>query len=366
MRTFRSVVLWGVALWSCALQAQTVRMQDGPPPEPKISQAELTSKMGAYLDDLTAKDEFSGVVLLARGGLPVFEKAYGLASKEYNVPNDLETKFNLGSIDKVFTKIAIGQLVAAGKVGIDDKLEKYLPDYPNKDAAQKVTIRQLVNMRSGIGDFFGPKFRDLPKDKLRSLADFLPLFAAEPLAFEPGSNRRYSNGGYIVLGVIIEKVMGQSYYDYIREHITKPLGMDGTEFYEADVPTPNLASGYSRGSPDEESQTGPRHNNIYTRPARGSSAGGGYSNVHDMLKFANALESGKIANPDFSPEHPQPGAPFSSMRGIGVAGGAPGINATLDTALPGDYTLIVMSNYDPPTAMKVSRQVREWMGLRED
>jgi CubicO group peptidase (beta-lactamase class C family) len=331
----------------------------------KIGSAELIKKLDAHLKETSDAGEFSGVALLAKDGIVVFQKPYGLASKEYDSPNNLETKFNLGSIDKVFTKIAIGQLLVQGKIGsVDDKLERYLPDYPNHDAASKVTLRQILNMQSGIGDFFGPAFMSSPKNKYRTIADFLPLFADKPLAFEPGTKRQYSNGGYIVLGAIIEKVSGQSYYDYVRENIFKPLGMESTDFYEADVPTTNVASGYSR---DRDDPQAPRRNNIYTRPARGSSAGGGYSDAGDLLKFANAIDAGKIKNPAFEEGAPKPAnALFATMKGVGAAGGAPGINAVLETALPGGYTIIVLSNYDPPSAEKVSEKIHEWMGLTND
>ena len=342
-----------------------VVIKAGPPGQaPKISTNELTERLEKYLQDLAGSDEFSGVVLVAKDGSPVFQKAYGQASKEYGVPNNPDTKFNIGSIDKVFTKIAIGQLLEKGKIAsVDDKLEKYLPDYPNREAAGKVTLRQILNMQSGIGDFFGPTFSDSAKDKYRSIADYLPLFASQPLGFEPGTKRQYSNGGYIVLGAVIEKLSGENYYDYVRENIFKPLEMASTDFYEGDVPTANLASGYTRG----DNEQAPRRNNIYTRPARGSSAGGGYSTASDLLKFANAMESGRIKNPAFDEGAPKPAnAPFAAMRGVGVAGGAPGLNATLETALPGGYAIVVLSNYDPPSAENVSAKIREWMGLRDD
>ncbi len=330
---------------------------------PKISVTELTQKLQTHLEELAAKDEFSGVVWMAQNGKPVFQKAYGIASQEYGVSNNVDTKFNVGSIDKVFTKIAIGRLLEQGKIAsIDDKLEKYLPEYPNRDAASKVTLRQILNMQSGIGDFFGPKFFNSSKSKYRTIADYLPLFAGEPLAFEPGTKRQYSNGGYVVLGAVIEKLSGASYYDYVRENIFKPLNMNNTDFYEGDVPTENLASGYTRARENEQAQ---RRNNIYTRPARGSSAGGGYSTAADLLKFANALELGKIRNPDFEEDAPKsPSGGLVSIRGIGVAGGAPGLNAVLETALPGGYTIIVLSNYDPPSAEKVAVQIHDWLGLK--
>jgi CubicO group peptidase (beta-lactamase class C family) len=330
-----------------------------------MTEKEALAAIEKYLNDLVAADEFSGVVLVAKNDAPLFQRAYGLASKEYNVPNRLDTKFNLGSINKLFTQIAVGQLVSQGKLAYDDKLGKYLPDYPNHDAAQKVTIRQLLSMSSGIGDFFGPKFDATPKNRLRTISDFLPLFANEPLAFEPGSKREYSNGGYIVLGAIIEKASGQDYYEYVREHIFNPAGMQSTDWYEADQPVENLASGYTREAMDGRAG-GARKNNIYTRPAKGSPAGGGYSNADDLLKLALSLQTQKLRLPDFEqPVGPTgTGKPVSferkseGFRGIGIAGGSLGLNALLEISPENGYTVIVMSNYDPPSATKVGKQIR--------
>jgi D-alanyl-D-alanine carboxypeptidase len=330
-----------------------------------MTEKEALAAIEKYLNELVAADEFSGVVLIAKNDAPLFQRAYGLASKEYNVPNRPDTKFNLGSINKLFTQIAVGQLVSQGKLAYDDKLGKYLPDYPNREAAQKVTIRQLLSMSSGIGDFFGPKFDATPKNRLRNIKDFLPLFAGEPLAFEPGSKREYSNGGYIVLGAIIEKASGQDYYEYVREHIFNPAGMQSTDWYEADQPVQNLASGYTREAMDGRAG-GARKNNIYTRPAKGSPAGGGYSTADDLLRLARSLQTQKLRLPDFeqSGGPPSTGKPVSFDRkpegfgGIGIAGGSLGLNALLDISPDNGYTIIVMSNYDPPSAVKTGKQIR--------
>jgi D-alanyl-D-alanine carboxypeptidase len=355
-----------------------IRVQDADPPPTAgeagkstvtppatMTEAQLVEAIDKHLSQAVAADEFSGTVLVAKKDSVVFQKAYGLASKEYNVPNRVDTKFNLGSINKIFTQIAIGQLVEQGKLSFDDKLGKYLPEFPNRDAVEKVTIRQLLDMKSGIGDFFGPEFEAMPKDRLRSLRDFLPLFATKPLEFEPGTKQQYSNGGYIVLGAIIEKVSGQDYYDYVREHIFKVAGMQNTDWYEADVLTANLASGYTReGMADREKSV--RRNNIYTRPAKGSPAGGGYSTAVDLLKFVAALREGRLSLANFR----QPAATDQQKSsepkrahfgGLGIAGGAPGINAALEANEASGYTIIVMSNYDPPSAEKIARQIRGWI-----
>src|SRR5260221_3443325 len=114
--------------------------------------------------------------MVTRHGAPIFQHAYGFADKVAKTPSQLDTKFNLGSINKVFTRLSIEQLVAAGKLSMDDTIAKVVPDYPSKDVAQKVTVRQLLNMTSGIGDFLRERYQATPKDKLRTLADYLPLF----------------------------------------------------------------------------------------------------------------------------------------------------------------------------------------------
>lgn len=313
------------------------------------NKAEFLSTVEKFLNDKSNADEFSGVVFIAEKDKPIFSKAYGLASKEKNQPNKLDTKFNLGSINKIFTRIAIGQLVQQGKISFDDKLGKFLPDYPNKDAAEKVTIRHLITMKSGIGDFFGAKFDASPKGNYRKNSDFIPLFASEPLAFEPGTNQAYSNGGYILLGAIIEKVSGKDYYDYVRENIFKVAGMTDTDSFETDKMPDNSANGYTKRNPKNELV-----NNINTRPARGSAAGGGYSTAGDLLKFSLALQSGKLTVPD------DDGAPQKEVR-TGIAGGADGINGILMVNGQTGYTIIVLSNYDPPSATKTGSQISDWL-----
>jgi CubicO group peptidase (beta-lactamase class C family) len=317
-------------------------------PAPTTS-TEFLKTAEKYFEDLARTDAFSGVVLVAKDDKPVFSRAYGLASKEHGLQNRPDTKFNLGSINKTFTRVAIGQLVQQGKISFDDKLGKYLPDYPNRDAAEKVTVRHLITMKSGIGDFFGEKFDSASKDRFRNNADFIPLFADKPLAFEPGTKDQYSNGGYILLGAIIEKVSGKSYYDYVRDNIFKPAGMADTDSYESEKMPPNTASGYTT-----RRAGGGRINNVFTRPARGSAAGGGYSTAEDLLKFSIALKTGKLTIPDDN------GQPRKDAN-LGIAGGSDGINGVFMVNAQSGYTVIVLSNYDPPAAEQSGKQLRDWL-----
>ncbi len=313
-------------------------------PDPKKDDAALVDAIRADLDARTKADEFSGVVLVAKGPTVLFHEAYGLADRAKKVPNRTDTKFNLGSINKSFTQVAIHQLAKAGKLALTDTIGKFLPDYPNKQAAEQVTIQHLLTMTSGIGDFFGPRYQATPKDQIRSIKDYLPLFADQPLEFAPGTGNRYSNGGYIVLGAIIEKVSAKDYYSYVREHIFKPSGMLATDSYSRDEGTPNLALGYTnRGQAGQA-----RVLNFDTLPGRGSSAGGGYSTAEDMLKYVLALGAGKLVLPDL-------------RGGLGIAGGAPGINSAVEWDSRSGYVVIVLGNLDPPAATQVAQRIRNWL-----
>ncbi len=330
------------------VSAPTDAAKHGPLIPAPTTRAELVTATDRLLGELAGSDAFSGVVMIANGEKPLYSKALGYADAERKASNNSETRFNLGSINKVFTRIAIGQLVKAGKLSFDDKLIKILPDYPNRAAAEKITIGQLITMKSGIGDFFNEKFMAADRSKIRTLRDYLPFFADEPLLFEPGTSNSYSNGGYLVLGLIIEKLTGRSYYDYVRDNIFKPTGMANTDSYERNDLPANTAFGYQRGA-------GGRVRNTDSLPGRGSSAGGGYSNAADLLRLANALRSKKLEIPDDEGRFPV------TFNGLGVAGGSEGVNALFITNGLSGYTVIVLSNYDPPSAEKPGSQIRDWI-----
>ncbi len=322
------------------------------PPLPSVNHTLDDAKLGDALNPFLAarsrEGRFSGAVLVANHESTIFASAYGSANKPFGIPNSLTTRFNLGSIDKLMTRIAIEQLVEKGRLHYDDTLGSLLPSYPNRDAAQRVSLQQLVDMTSGIGDFFGDQFDNSPKDRFRSLQDYLPLFGSKPLAFAPGSSHLYSNGGYVVLGLIIERVTGTSYYNYVEHHIFAPADMTDSGWYDVDDPVTRVATGYTQ-------TPGGLRSNVYELPARGSSAGGGYSTADDLLKFARALEGGRLLNAR--------GTALVLGSGIGIAGGTAGCNAALEIDPPSGYTIVVLSNLDPPSAEAVDAQIRAWLGL---
>jgi CubicO group peptidase (beta-lactamase class C family) len=339
-----------------SLLGSSIAAQQPPPgaqsarPSP-ISQEELARRLSRSVDSLAKAGQFSGVVALAKNGVPAFQRVYGMADRERSIPNNLETAFNVGSINKVFTQIAILQLVAAGKLNPDSTLAVYWPDYPNKVVANKITIRQLMRHTSGIG---GNIFDSPPggtRHDVRNLKDYLALFVNEPPQFEPGTSNAYSNAGYVVLGLLIERLSGQDYYTYVREHILLPAGMTRTGSFSVDSLPLNTAIGYTTGM--ENAPPGaPLHPNTQELPGRGSSAGGGYSTAQDLLKFLKALRENRIPN----------GLP----AGLGIAGGSGGINGVVEGSLPGGYDLVVLANLDPPAAERVARMTREWLGVHDD
>ena len=261
-------------------------------PGGKVSRSRIRRELERHADFAAARDLFSGVVLVAEDKRVLFNKAYGLGERAFQSPNRFDTKFNLGSLDKMFTGVAIGQLVAAGKMSFSDKLSALLPDYPNREVADKVTVHQLLTHTSGMGDALKPEMRE-KKKQFRALRDYFRLFVNDPLSFEPGTSWRYSNAGYIVLGVIVEKVSGQSYFDYVREHIFIPVGMTNTGYFELDEVVPNLALGYARFD-DDVLGIGPRRSNVVFAGYKGSSAGGGYSTAPDLLRFACGLREHRL------------------------------------------------------------------------
>jgi len=330
-------------------------------PLPHLIQSELIAATKKYVEQEAASDRFSGTVLVAKDGKPVFSAAYGFADRERKVENTLETRFRIGSMNKMFTAVSTLQLVQAGKIALTDPVGKYLTDYPNKDVATKVTIHQLLTHTGGTGDFFGPEF-DKHRLELRTLQDYVKLYGDRPPAFEPGSKWDYSNYGFLLLGVIIEKVSGQSYYDYVREHVYAPAGMTSTGSEPEDQHVANLSVGYTKmDGPDWKPNTD-------TLPWRGTSAGGGYSTVEDLAKFADALLANKLLNAHYTEllTTGKPGTPdntyaygfgdnkVNGIRCFGHGGGAPGMNGELSICPGPGYVVAVLSNLDPPAAGRLA------------
>jgi hypothetical protein len=281
----------------------------------------LCQDYSQQLDSLIRKymklDIFSGVVLLAKDGNPVYKKAFGYSDWKNKTENNTETLFNICSINKVFTHSIILQLEKEGKLKLSDPLNKYLSIYTD-NTGEKITIKMLIEMQAGLGDYLNdPEYNSSP-GKYTSVNEYLELIKKEPLLFEPGTDRRYSNSGYVVLGGIIEKVTGKSYTDNLKERFFIPLGMNNTFYKQINDNLSNSAVGtriiYNGNKLNQLFETSP------------SPAGGLRTNADDLLKFDNELRRTKI------------------MRGFNAwAGGTPAWNAILGQ-IDEHYTLIILSN----------------------
>ena len=324
-------------------------------PTRRLTDAEVVAQLRSYVERLARRDVFSGTVLLAKGGKPLFSAAYGEANKDFGVRNTVDTKFNLGSMNKMFTAVAVMQLAEAGKLSLDDTLGKFMPAGSMRtDVLSKVRVKHLLTHTSGLGSYFSPRWDSLSRALFRTVDDWIPLVKDERLQFEPGTRWAYSNTGMLLLGKVIESASGKDYFQYVRERIFQPAGMASTDSYELDRVTKNLAVGYER----EDTPGGPQYrNNIFQHVIRGGPAGGGYSTVGDLTRFAVALEEGKLVSREgvrqLTTPKPELGSPDYGFgfttdedgRITGHSGGFLGISAQLDIYLTEDYTVAVMANY---------------------
>jgi CubicO group peptidase (beta-lactamase class C family) len=359
-------VLLAVLLTACGQTATPTATQS----VPTVEIPAWVGGLSEYIEGLASAGQFSGTVLIAQNGDPLLEKAYGLADKSRNIPIGIDTKFNLGSMNKMFTAVAIMQLVEQGRLSVDEKIIDVYPEYPNRSVAETVTIHQLLTHTAGMGDCFSGEFFTMPREQLKDIDGYLPLFVDKPLQFEPGSQYAYSNEGYIVLGLVIEKITGQSYYDYVMENIHLPAGMLNTDSYDLDTPVEGMATGYTTQDA-EGNETGTLTENTSLMPIRGTPAGGGYSTAPDLLRFSDALLKHQILGPEMT-ENLLAGKVeirenilyaygfmdklLGAQRVVGHGGNAPGVCNLMDIYPDHGYVIIVLSNTDSDCL-----SVREYM-----
>lgn len=322
----------------------------------RLGQAQAIEALAAKADAEAQADAFAGVLLVARGDEVLLQRAWGLADREAGTPVGTGTKFRLGSMNKMFTAVSILQLVQAGTLSLDGTVGDYLPDYPNADIA-KVTIRQLLSHTGGTGDIFGPQF-DAQRLALKTHADYVRLYGARGPEHPPGEGASYSNYGFVLLGRIIEQVSGQSYYDYVQEHVFAPAGMGDSGSLPEDVAVAGRARAYTRAQPGA-----PWTDAADTLPYRGTAAGGGYSTAADLLKFARALQAGTLVSPALLAQATQSHGPgygygfgVGDEQGVpvyGHGGGAQGMNGELRVFPTLGEVVIGLGNVDPPAVSRL-------------
>jgi len=337
----------------------------GIPPIQRMNEAELLAALKAKLESNSGANgslAFSGAVRVARQGKPVFDFVSGQADREKGVANTIDTKFRIGSMNKMMTAVSILQLVDAGKIRLDAPIGTYLTKYPNKDLASRVTVKHLLTHTGGTGDIFGPEFAK-HRLKLCEHSDYVALYGGRDVAFPPGERFAYSNYGFLLLGAIVEAVTGQSYYDYVREHIYSPAAMTDSGSLPETSDVPKRSVGYTTMGPAGPKPLGP---NTDTLPCRGTAAGGGYSSVGDLIRFSDSLKEGKILDLNLLAEATQAQAPNGSYgygfiighvngtKRFGHGGGAPGMAAELLVLPELGYSVAIASNTDSQFAMRIT------------
>ena len=341
--TFRATVLFLVLCCVVPLIGQNT--------EPK---PDTLSKIKSYLDQLD-ENVFSGTLLVAKDNQVLERRAYGLASIEYGIENTLDTKFNIASITKMFTAVAALQLYEQNKVELHQPISKYLPDYPNPIVRDSVTIHQLLSHTSGLNNFYVVNYLDTDKLQFTSIADFVPLFAADSLLSKPGSEYHYSASGFVVLGLIVEQVSGQNFYNYLKEHIFDIAGMPNTAAIEVDAIVKNKASGYTSFFGDS---TVLRRNDHYLSKA--SPGGFYYSTVEDLFHFSKALRGYQLLKKEATELMFEPKVKgYNTHMGYGIGvdqrynqtiqghnGGWYGIHTELMDFMKDGYTIVILSNID--------------------
>lgn len=314
---------------------------------------EMVQWLETFAAEGAANGNLSGVVLYARGEEVLFQRAYGIANRETGARNETTTRLNLASASKMFTAVAIGKLVEEGRLSFDDPIGKYLgTDWVSADVGRKVLVRHILNHTSGLGMYWGEKWTAV-SSRVDTIDDFR-MVTSDELAFEPGTSEAYSNTGYIFLGAIIERVTGETYYDYVRRAIFVPCGMASTGFDRTDRALGGFAVGYFH----DEEDGGKLKSNLGLHGARGASAGGGWSTAADLHGFFLALRGDRMiaASTREMLWTPKPLTPkygygfqigdcFAGPGWIGHDGGFPGVEAFVSYHPSTGHTLVVLSNY---------------------
>ncbi|MGE8205559.1 serine hydrolase domain-containing protein [Heyndrickxia sp. NPDC080065] len=322
------------------------------------------------VENLVAKDRFSGSVLLADKDKILYNQAFGMANIEKGILNTIDTKFNLASLNKMFTGIAIAILEEQGKLSFNDFVIQYIPDFP----FDNISIHQLLTHSSGMGDYFNEKYL-VNRTNLKNVSDYLPLFIEDKLHFDPGTRFQYSNGGFIVLGLIIESISNVSYFEFVKENIFQPLNMNDTDFYEIDGENQQLAIGYTNFQFDGSFHEVKTDN--LSMSAKGSPAGGAFSTIIDLWKFSKGLLNNELISTEqtnkvitekenvYTDDHSTLGYGYgffvetiNGFQIVGHDGGFPGVNNRLDIFPNEGYIFIVLANNDNGGAA-LTRDVRK-------
>ena len=315
----------------------------------------------------TAQD-FSGSALVARDGHILYQRAFGYANLEWKIPNDLQTRFEIGSMTKQFTALLVLQFVNDGKMNLDGHLSDYLPYY-RKDIGNRVTVRQLLSHTSGIPNFISaPGFLDGPASRTTyTVKDFAQKYCSGDLEFEPGTRFHYSNSGYFLLGAILEEVSGSSYEHLLKDRIFTPVGMNDSGYADAETIIPHRASGYER------SNNGLQNARFYDMSIP-FAAGALYSTVGDLLLWDQALYGQRLLPADlrdllFKPNLesygfgwgiliPKPGSPNAGETILMHGGAIFGFQSLIERVPKQKELIVLLDNTDSPKLLEIGLEIR--------
>lgn len=353
-------------------------------------------KVAASFKGLCQSKQYSGTVLITMHGKIRFQGACGLASRGFSASNTISTKFNLGSIGKLFTIVSIAQLIEENKLSLNTQVKKVIPSWLPMKMGNQITVGQLLIHASGLGNFMQDKRWQLGADSglYNTTNAYQPLVSDEKLLFKPGTSQSYSNSGYIILGKLIEKISGLSYKEYIQKNIFNPAGMHNTGIWPLDDIVKNRAVGYYYSCQKRNCKW---KNNYFQAPYIGTSAGGAYSTVGDLFKFSQFLYHHQLLNKNFTkkilsttvsrpskklivkdykigdaniPETMRPYGFAGAWNTLGFAvwknpvllghtGGTPGAGALLAMSPDNKYVIIILSNNGAKGQVALYQKIRD-------
>jgi CubicO group peptidase (beta-lactamase class C family) len=332
-----------------------------------LSDAAIRREVNRIVAKLSGLGLFSGIVTVARGTQAIASASGGYADRARKTPITGSTQFTLGSMGKMFTAASIGHLVDEGKMSFGDTVGKFFPDYPNSTVREKVTVGMLLSHTAGMDDFLGKRTPEMMTRGVKRAVEFMPLYDHDEPQFVPGTHWAYSNSGLALAGAIVEKVSGEDYPNYIRRHIFAVAAMTNSDPNDIPHSATKLVTPYTK-----QTEGAPTPDWREAEHDIGSPAGGAISSADDLVRFAEALRSGKLVSHATFEEMRTPSvrAPTDYKYGyameienlysrtiVGHSGGFPGVSTRLYLVVDSPYTVIVLSNEDPPAADYVGSPV---------
>jgi CubicO group peptidase (beta-lactamase class C family) len=339
----------------------------------RLSDADIARQHAQLVRHFVDRGAFSGISIVERGGQMIGFASGGYADRARSIPFTPATRFTIGSMGKMFTAVAIGQLIEARKLSVNDTVGKFFPAYPNAAVRDKVTVGMLLSHTSGLGDFLDKRTAEMMKNGIVRAADLMPLYQDDALLFAPGTRWEYSNAGFALAGAIVEKLSGKTYADYVRDHIFRVARMADSDPNNIPAIT-NLVVPYTKEGPN-----GARGDMHVAQADIGTPAGGAISSGRDLVRFARALNDGTLVSAQTLAEMktsrtvgmPAPpsgyGMQLLNLYGQEVAGhggGFPGVSANLLMVGRSPTSVITLSNFDPPASDNIAMPIATLLAAR--